>query len=595
MKGFFKSLLASIIGCAIVFGVFLLIVGGIISVSLGMLASDSSKPYVLKDNSVLYINLTGELVDRVEKNELMDLLNISIMGQEDVGKISLIDLMSAIKKAEKESSIKGIYIRVGATMGGSASFNELRKALLDFKEKSDKFIIAYGDIYTQNGYYVASVADKVFMNPEGVLDVHGYASSPLFYKKLLDNLGVKVQVFKVGTYKSAVEPYIDTQMSPANREQMEVLLEDMWSIYADGIQKNRGLPYDTINYVANDGIFMQVPQFSINYKLVDSLKYETEVNTYIKSLVNLSEKDKLILTTPDNMNNIEDKDKKSEKTEKNIIAIVYAEGEISAGNSKQGITDGNYVKILNKLKNNDDVKAVVFRVNSPGGSAFASEQIWKAVTDLKAVKPIVVSMGDYAASGGYYISCNASKIFAQPNTITGSIGIFGLFPDIQGLTNKIGIGTDFVKTNTFADQGNIMRPMSEQEKKLVQNYVERGYELFITRCANGRQMTKEEINKIGQGRVWTGQQAIKLGLVDELGGIDEAIVEAAKLGNVKKYNTKDYPVVETFMESLLSAKKEDLIKQTLREYLGASYSEFNVISKLKNTDPIQARIPFMID
>lgn len=581
MKGFFKSLLASIIGCGIVLTLFF---GVIFLVIVGLAAMESDEVYVTKENSVLYINLSGELVDRYEKNPLMELL-----GESD-DKISLVATLSAIKKAKDESNIKGIYIRNGAVMGGSASFNEIRKAIADFKQ-TGKFVVAYGDVYTQNAYYLSSVADELFMNPEGMLDIHGYVSNPMFFKNLLDKLGIQMQIFKVGTYKSFVEPFVETKMSDANRTQMTYLLGGMWDTYKTDVAADRNIEASVLDEVANIGIPFSPAQSTVDYKLIDSLKYETEVHKYLKRLMNVDEKDKITLASVDNVNKIVS----IKKAPKDVVAVVYAEGEITYGFGKSGITDGRYVKILEKLKDDENVKSVVFRVNSSGGSAFASEQIWKAVTDLKAVKPVVVSMGDYAASGGYYISANATKILAQPNTITGSIGIFGMFPNIEGLTNKIGLDFDVVKTNQFSDIGNITRPMRHDEKFLMQSYVERGYQLFLTRCADGRNMTKEEIDIIGQGRVWTGEQALKLGLVDEMGGLDDAIQLAAQLVSLDKYTTKAYPKQENFWESLFDTKKEELIQQTLKEYLGSSFKDFDMIRKMRNQDPIQARMPYTIE
>lgn len=596
MKSFFKSLLASIIGTSIVVFIAIVIVFGIVIASMSGFGSSGS--YKLKSKSVLYLDLQGELVDRATKNELLEMLNIEYMGMADGGQLSLSDMLDAIKLAETQSQIEGIYIRSGLCSGGSASFNELRKAILDFKKNSGKFVIAYADYYTQNGYYVSTAADKLFLNPEGMMDVHGYAAQPIFYKGLLDKLGIKVQVFKVGTFKSAVEPYIETKMSPANREQMTTLLNDMWDIYKDDVAQDRGIKPEDVNQAANAGIFLQDTKLSLDFKLADELKYETEVNQYIKTLVGIGPTDKLNLPTYENLNNtkneIKDK-KKDSKNSKTSIAVVYAEGEIYGGNGTKGITDAKFVKILEKLKNDVQTKAVVLRVNSPGGSAFASEQIWKAVTDLKEAKPVIVSMGNYAASGGYYISCNATKIYAQPNTITGSIGIFGLIPDAKGLTDKIGITTDVVKTNTFADQGSLLQPLDDQEKRLMQNFVERGYDLFLTRCAEGRNMTKEEIDKIGQGRVWTGQQALALGLVDELGGINDAIAEAATLANIDRYEIQSYPKVKTFLEILLEDKKDDLVKSYLQSYFGTTFDELDAMNRIKNIHPVQARIPYLIN
>lgn len=584
MKSFFKSLLASILGCIIGGFILLSLVAFISMIFLAGLSSlSSSETYITKTNSVLSINLSGDLVDRYETDPLREYFEYN-----QVKKSSMVDILNAIKKSEADDNIKGIYINTNFSSGSAATYKEIRDALIKFKD-SGKFIVAYSDMYSQNGYYVSSVADKVFMNPQGMLDIHGYAVNPMFYKSLLDKLGVEMQIFKVGTYKSAVEPFIETQMSDANREQMESILNSMWTTYKDEVAIGRNIQAPTIDKVANEGLVFLPSDSTVSNKLIDELKYEVEAKAYIKELLGLGESDKLEFASVADINNTIS----TNKVKNDRIAIVYAEGDITSGSGKEGITDGRYVKILDDLKNDDKVKAVVLRVNSGGGSAFASEQIWKAVTDLKSKKPIVVSMGGYAASGGYYISCNASKIIAQPNTVTGSIGIFGMVPNLENLTGKIGVNVDVVKTNTYADLGNLMRPMREDEKRLLQSNVERGYDLFLQRCADGRGKTTEEINEIGQGRVWTGQQALELGLVDQLGGLDTAVAEAAILASISDYSLQSYPKKETFLESILNSTKGGLVQSSLEEYFGSNYGDIKMLLDMNNQDHIQARLPYM--
>lgn len=587
MKSFFKSLLASIIGSGIVLGALFVIFMIMMTMMLASTSFDSEEKYTLKKNSVLHLQLSGILSDRVEKNPLAELFG----GGSD-GKVALVDVLNAIDIAKYDDKIEGIYINAGAFSASSASLKEIRDALINFRLETDKFIIAYGDIYTQGCYYLASIADEVYLNPEGSLDIHGYSSSPMFYRDLLEKVGIEMQIFKVGTFKSAVEPYINTEMSEPNKEQVASYINDMWTTLAEGISDARNIPLEKLNEIADYAPALRGAQYVVDNNLVDSLLYETDVHKRIKDLMNLSHTTNVRLASPANVASTESSvpNKKSD-----LIAILYAEGSITSGSGRDGITDKRYVKELEKLKNNDKVKAVVFRVNSPGGSAFASEQIWKAVTDLKKEKPVVVSMGDVAASGGYYISANASKIYAQPNTITGSIGIFGMFPNIEGLTNKIGLSFDNVKTHKLADFGDITRPMREDEKMIVQNYVERGYDLFLKRCAEGRGVSTDSINAIGQGRVWTGNQALEIGLIDEIGGIDDAIEEAANLANIYSYETVSYPKQVDFFEALFQTKKDEFATQIVKDYLGVDYKAFEVMREIKQQDYLQARMPYSLN
>lgn len=583
MKSFFRSLLASILGCGLVLGILFFIFFVMIMV-FASASIDSEEKYVIKKNTVLNIQLSGVLSDRVERNPLLELF-----GDKSDSKVALVDILNAIDIAKYDNNIKGIYITAGMFSASSASLKEIRDALVNFNQETDKFVIAYGDVYTQGCYYLSSVAEKVVLNPEGSLDIHGYSASPMFYKGLLDKVGVEMQIFKVGTFKSAVEPYINTEMSEPNREQVSSYIGDMWQTLATGISEARGIPLSKMEEIANYAPALRETKYALDNKLVDNLMYETEVHKYMKDLIGVSYDKKIALATPANVVSAYPKTK-SKKDD--VIAILYAEGSITSGNGREGITDKRYVRELEKLKNNSKVKAVVFRVNSPGGSAFASEQIWKAVDDLKKVKPIVVSMGDVAASGGYYISANASKIYAQPNTITGSIGIFGMFPNIEGLTSKIGLSFDNVKTHELADFGDLTRPMREDEKMLVQNYVERGYQLFLKRCAEGRGLSTDSINSVGQGRVWTGKQALALGLVDEIGGIDEAIAEAVRLAGLNDYSTDSYPKPVDFMKALFQTRKDEFASQIVKDYLGVDYKAFEVMKEIKQQDYLQARMPY---
>ncbi len=540
----------------------------------------------MKDNTVLTLKLEGTLSERVEPNSLMD-----ILGQNTDTELGLDDILSSIKKAKENDKIKGIYINAGGFSAASASLKEIRNQLIDFKE-SGKFIVAYGDVYTQGCYYLSSVADKVIMNPQGNLDLHGLSASPTFYKGLLDKIGIEMQIFKVGTFKSAVEPFMLDKMSDANREQVSAYIGDVWSTITSEISESRKLSVEKINLAADSLQTFKEAKYSLQDGFVDTLMYEADVKEYLKTLVGVEKAKDINVASVKNMTSVAFE---NESKSKDIVAVLYAYGSITDGSGKDGITSKRYVKEIEKLKDNDKVKAVVFRVNSGGGSAYASEQIWKAISDLKEKKPVVVSMGDYAASGGYYISCNASKIIAQPNTLTGSIGIFGMFPNVEGLTKKVGLSFDNVKTNKFADFGDATRPMRDDEKAILQNYIERGYDLFLTRCSEGRNIPKDSLDLIAQGRVWTGNQALKIGLVDALGDLDTAIEEAAKLAELSDYSLRDFPKKQDFFESFFSNQKEELTTRAMKEYLGNDYQLFKTIKEIKEQDFIQARMPYDID
>lgn len=583
MKSFLKSLLASIIGCFIVIGIFFLI-------GLAMLAAlsfKSTEKYALKDNTILTLKLEGGLVDRVQQqNPLYDY----VFGQDNL-QIGLDDILYSIERAKENEKIKGIYIYSGMFTASSATLKEIRDALIDFK-KTGKFVVAYSDTYLQGGYYLSSVADKVLVNPKGNLDLHGLSVTNTFYKGLFDKLGVEMQIFKVGTFKSAVEPYMLDKMSEANREQLASYTGDAWTTILTEISRSRNVPVSKLNQLADSLTLLQKTEMYVDNHLVDTLMYETDVKEYLKTLVKVAEVKDLNMASISNICTV---DPSKESNSQNIVAVLYAEGSITDGTGKDGITSKRYVKEIEKLKNDDKVKAVVFRVNSGGGSAYASEQIWKAITDLKAKKPVVVSMSGLAASGGYYISCNASKIVAQPNTLTGSIGIFGMFPNIEGLTKKIGLSYDNVKTNKFADFGDISRPMREDEKVVFQNYINEGYDLFLTRCSEGRGIAKDSLDKIAQGRVWTGNQALKIGLVDAIGGIDTAIEEAVKLAKLENYSVNSYPEKTDFFDSLLLSGKDDLATRVMKGYIGDDYKLIKTLREIKEQSYIQARIPYELD
>lgn len=587
MKGFFKTVLATIIGFFVSISI---IVGFIIVFIIFLFAfvgfSDS---FVPKNNTILKINLSGVMKDRIEPNPLLQLFDLS-----EKTEISLTETLSSIRKAKTNDKIKGIYIYSGYLAASPASLNELRNELIDFK-KSDKFIVAYADTYIQSGYFLSSIADTIIVNPQGMVDLHGLSANLMFFKGTLDKLGVDMQIFKVGTYKSAVEPYIDTQMSEANRRQVTSYINSIWDNILTNISASRNISVDKLNLLTDSLPAFQTTDFLLKNKLVDKLMYETEVEDYLKTLLNIPIDQDLNLASVTDINSIPSNISKTDK--KNKIAVLYAEGTIISGNTSEDISDGYLIKQIQKISDDDNIKGVVFRVNSPGGSAFASEQIWKAISDLKKKKRVYVSMGDYAASGGYYISCNADKIYAQPTTLTGSIGIFGMFPNIEGLTKKIGLTFNSVKTNKFADFGDINRPMTSDEKTMIQAYVERGYDLFLTRCSEGRNIPKEKLDSIAQGRVWTGTQALNLGLVDKIGGMEDAINDIVNDLEITGYTVVEYPVLSTGLDYFLTSGKNDIAVYFIKEYLGSDVKllkSLKDIRSLKETEFLQARMPYEI-
>ena len=593
MKDFFKYVLATVIG--IVVAVVVIMFLGVLTI-FG-LASSSDKDVVIEDNSVLMLELNGIISERIPESSPLDFLTqLTPMGEETT--LGLDDITSAIKKAKENEDIKGIYLLAGTLEAQPASVEAIRDALADFKE-SGKFIIAYADTYNQLEYYIASLADKVLLNPKGVLDWHGLAGMNIFYKDLMDKLGIEMQIFKVGTFKSAVEPYMLSEMSDANREQTAAYIGSIWQKFSDEVATSRNLSKDALNQIAEEGAMFKTGEELMAAGLVDSLIYKNDMRVYLNRYMGLEEDKKVSAYSVSDMRGVKRNTPRDRSG--NIVAVYYAVGDIDGGGSvlpttDEGINSEKVIKDLRKLKDDDDVKAVVLRVNSPGGSAYGSEQIWYAISQLKEKKPVIVSMGDFAASGGYYISCNADTIVAEPTTLTGSIGIFGMVPNFQAVTKKIGVNIDIEKTNSLADMGSAFRPMTETEKALMQKTVEQGYDLFTTRCAEGRGMTQEQIDAIGQGRVWTGTMALERGLVDVLGGLDDAIEIAVEKAGIEQYTLKSYPEQEGGLLSMFSdAVKDNTIRQQLLKGDAAKiFNDVYKISHLDKIDRIQARMPYNI-
>ena len=590
MKDFLKFTLATVTGI-ILSSIVLFIIG---MVTLFGIVSTADTETIVKKNSVMMLDLNGVLVERTQESPLGIL---SQLFSDDSNTYGLDDILSSIKKAKENENIKGIYLQASMLGTSYASLQEIRNALLDFKE-SGKFIIAYGDSYTQGLYYLSSVADKVLLNPKGMIEWKGIASAPLFYKDLLQKIGVEMQVFKVGTYKSAVEPFISTEMSPANREQVTAFINSIWGEVTQGVSASRSLPVDSLNALADRMLMFYPAEESVQCGLADTLIYRNDVRDYLKQWAELKEDDRLPILGLSDMINVKKNTPKDKSG--NIVAVYYASGEITdysgSSASEEGIVGTKVIRDLRKLKENDDVKVVVLRVNSPGGSAFASEQICHAVKELKTKKPVIVSMGDYAASGGYYMSCMADTIVAEPTTLTGSIGVFGMIPNLKGLSEKVGLTFDVVKTNKFADLGVIMRPFNQDEKALIQMSIAQSYDTFISRCAEGRHMTKEAIEKVGEGRVWTGEMAKELGLVDVLGGIDTALEIAVRKAGIEGYTVVSYPAKQDLLSSLLDTKPTNYVEsQILKSKLGEYYQQFGMLKNLKERSMIQARIPFELN
>ena len=582
MKQFLKFTLASLVGIILASLLGVLILFGIV----GALASKGEKVTTLKPNSVFELDLGGTLIDR-SKDDQLSAAFAEAMGQHTETTIGLDDILANIAKAKADENIVGIYLKGGSLEGGIASIKEIRNALIDFK-KSGKFIIAYADNYSQRIYYLVSVADKILLNPIGMLELKGLSAQTMFLKNTLDKLGIEMQIVKVGTFKSAVEPLVNTQMSDANRLQVNVFMGSIWKTLITEVSDSRKIPVDSLNKFADEMLMFQATEKSIQYKLVDKLVYIQSVDSIIKKTIKKFPKDEdLTFVSNSEMTKLPD----TKKYDKNKVAVIYAIGDITDSEG-EGIVASKMVKTIDDVAKDSAVKAVVFRVSSPGGSAYASEQIWHALSLLKAKKPLIVSMGDYAASGGYYISCIADKVVAQPNTITGSIGIFGVIPNIAGLNEKIGLTYDGVKTNKMSDAISINRPFTPEERDLMQNYVNRGYELFVKRCADGRKMTVDQIKFIAEGRVWTGEDALRIGLVDKLGGLNDAINLAVAKAKLKTYNIKEYPEKEDFTAKLMKSLGKDIETRVMKAQLGEQYSLFQKVRDVSKINGIQARMSY---
>lgn len=588
MKSFFKYVLATVTG--IIISTLLLVVVGLIIIG-GMISSmTADKEAIVAENSLLHIDLQYQITERTVPDPFEEL---DVPGFTKARSFGLNDILKGIEGAKDDNRIKGIYLDLSAVSASFATLQEIRDALLDFKT-SGKFIVAYSEGYTQRAYYLASTADKVYINPEGMLDFRGLASQTPFIKGTLDKLGVEMQVVKVGTFKSAVEPFILDRMSDANRQQVTSFLGSIYDHFIDQVGTSRHIAADSLRSIA-DNFLVKTADDAVTYGLADGKRYKDELIDELKDSLDVDpDKDLTVVA----LTKYKPAGQATRASVRDRIAVVYAVGDIVSGEGGDGMIGSERIsRELRKVRRDDKVKAVVFRINSPGGSALASDVIWREVDLLRKEKPVIVSMGDVAASGGYYIAAAADSIFAQPNTITGSIGVFGVIPNMQGLMNdKLGITFDGVKTGKYADfLSNVDRPLTADERNILQMEVDRIYHTFVQRVADGRHLSKEQVDSIGQGRVWSGQQALANGLVDRLGSLDDAVAAAAGKAGLEDYRLVTYPAIKSPFESLLGGSTDRISAWFTQRELGDQYAYYEQVKNALQQRGIQARLPYTFD
>lgn len=586
MKSFFKFLLASILGVIIALFLFFLITMGIIGAAI----SQQDQPVKIEKNSVLHVKLDQTITDRSNKNPMESFDFASFKPTTQLG---LNDILSNIKKAKDDENISGIYLDLTIIPAGIATIEEIRNALIDFKS-SGKFILSYADSYTQATYYIASVSDKVYLNPEGMLLFVGLRAELMFFKEALEKLGIEPQIIRHGKFKSAVEPFMYTKMSDENREQVMTYMGSIWNSMLNGISETRNISVDDLNKIAND-LVLKNAEAAVEFRFVDGLKYKDEILNELKELTGKKDIDKLKFVTLAKYTKVPKKDRKT--IEKDKIAVIYASGNVIMGEGQEGTIGSDRIsQAIRRARKDSTVKAIVFRVNSGGGSALSSEIIWREVKLAQEVKPVIASLGDVAASGGYYIVCPAQTIVASPNTITGSIGVFGLlFNGKELLNKKLGVHIDVAKTNEYADMGSFFRPLTAQEKEMILFEIEDIYETFVSHVADGRKMTKEKVDEIGQGRVWSGANAKEIGLIDEFGGLDKAIEIAAKAANLEKYRIVELPKLKEPLEQILEDWQGNVKTSILKNELGEEYTYYENLQEIKSMQGIQARIPYHVE
>ena len=589
MKQFFKIFFASMLG--FVFGIlilfFLLIV--IISASVSSLSKDDAK---ISDNSILHLQLDNVIKERSSNNPLEGFNFNNFETNQQPG---LNDILKIIDKAARDKNIKGIYVDVPSVRGGIATVNEIRNALLKFK-KSGKFIYAFADGYTQGSYFLATAADKIYLNPQGQVMLNGLSTQLMFFKGTLEKLEVEPEVIRHGKYKSAIEPFILDKMSDENRTQIAAFVDPIWKHISDEICKTRNINPDKFKTMV-DSMQFRTADDALRLKLVDKLGYYDEFIAELNQKTGNKADAKLKLVSISRYNKVPDNFDKDKKFAKDKIAVIYASGSISDGEGdEESIGSDRLSKAIREARLDNKIKAIVMRVNSPGGDALASEEIWREVMLAKKSKPFIISMGDLAASGGYYISCAADKIVAQPNTLTGSIGVFGLmFNAEKMLKNKLGITTDVYKTNPYTDMGSIARPLTSNETKILQEEVDRIYDLFTKRVAEGRKLNQAQVDSIGQGRVWSGENALALGLVDTLGGIETAIAMAANKAGIKEYRITQLPEQKDPFQTIMSDLSTEARVKLAKDEIGESYKYVSSIKEVLKLKGVQALSPYMIN
>ncbi len=587
MKQFFGAFFGSIIGIIVAGALaILLLVVAVKSTINEAFKDEEAGNSLVKSNSVLKLTLDGRITERSKENPLEDLVPAGPFLESSSNGLN--DLTEKIKNAKGDSKVSGIYLCFKNFQSGFATLEELRNALLDFKS-SGKFIYSYAEAYDQKDYYLASTANKIFLNPQGTVEWKGLSTTLMFFKHSFEKLDLDVQIFRHGKFKSAIEPFMLDKMSEANRMQAETFLSSMWSQMITGIAKERNLKVEDLNAMANN-LSLRFPEDALK-GMVDQLSYEDEVVSAIKKKIGVAEKDKFKFV---DFNKYEAKNSVALKSGR--IAVIYANGSIGEGEgSDDEIGSDRLARTIREARLDDKIKAIVLRVNSPGGSALASDVIWREMLLARKEKPTVVSMSDLAASGGYYISCAAERIFAQPNTLTGSIGVFGVIPNFKKmLESKLGITLDTVNTNKYSDMG-ALRPLSATENNFIQASIEKVYATFISRVADGRHLTLMQVDSIGQGRVWAGSDALKIGLVDELGGLNDAIAYAAKKAKIKEYRIQEMPKQKSPFDGLLGKKEAEFESRLLQNKLGPLYNYFTQIQELSKMKGVQARLPYVIE
>lgn len=575
-------------GFILVFIIFFFIM---MAIAISLSSFSKKEIVIVPKNTVLHLKLNEVIPDRSSNNPFE---NINFFSLKSLNPPGLNEILKNIKKAETDENIKGIYLDLSFVPSGIATVEEIRNALLDFK-KTGKFIISYAEVYTQKAYYLASVADSIYLNPEGIVEFKGLNGEIMFYKGLLEKMDVDIQIIRHGKFKSAVEPFILDKMSDANKEQTLKYLSSIWNHLLDGISDSRKISKDDLNMIA-DSLRVQKAADAVTYKLADKLVYKDELLAALRTKLGIGEKNKISLMTMSRYMNAPDKSKKITKS-KDKIAVIYAIGQIECGKGNDKTIGSDRIsEAIRKARLDSTVKAIVFRVNSPGGSALASDVIWREVALAKKVKPVVASMGNVAASGGYYISCAATKIVADHSTITGSIGVFGLVPNLKGLFNeKLGITFDNVKTNNYADFGTITRALTESERAVYLSDVENIYQTFIKHVADGRNMSTDQVDSIGQGRVWSGIDAKDIGLIDEFGGLEKAIELAAKLAKIVEYKIQSLPEQKDPFTQILESLSGESDDALLKKELGDAYEYYQYIQNVKNMKGVQARLPYYIN